>query len=128
MARAFAIFGAVGFFFWGGLHIAAAQQVYHLGLSLDAGVAQGRIFQDAFYLLAFAVLTMLSAVGWVWRNDARATWFTIVVTAIADVPFVVFLVAPGIVGPPISILGPGLWLVASISCLVALTLQRPRSS
>lgn len=128
MARVLAVLGAIGFFLWGALHIAAAQQVYHLGLTLDPGLAQGRIFQDASYLLAFALATMLLAIGWVWRNSALATWVTIVIGAIADVPFVVFLVVPGLVGPPVSVMGPALWLSSSLCSLIALALTRVEKS
>ena len=47
----YARLGAVAYVLWGLLHLQAARLVYMLGDSLEPGMVQGRIYQDAFNLL-----------------------------------------------------------------------------
>ena len=47
--------GSILYVLWGVLHIVAAFKVYTLGQSLEPGMVQGRIFQDAWNLLFFAL-------------------------------------------------------------------------
>jgi hypothetical protein len=56
---------------WGVLHLNAAYNVYKLGQTLDAGMVQGRIYQDAWNLLVFAVVAIGVAVWLNWRNSQR---------------------------------------------------------
>ena len=44
----FAKVGAMAYVMWGILHIQAARLVFLLGDSLEPGMVQGRIYQDAF--------------------------------------------------------------------------------
>lgn len=52
--------GAFLFFIWGLLHLIAAMSVFSLA-SEQSGVVQGRLFQDAAFLLFFAVLAMITS-------------------------------------------------------------------
>ena len=54
----FAKLGAVMYVLWGLLHIQAARLVYMLGNSLEAGMVQGRVYQDAFNLLFLRCLEL----------------------------------------------------------------------
>ena len=47
--------GAASYFLWGLLHVVAAYKVYALGQTLEPGMIQGRIYQDAWSLLFFAI-------------------------------------------------------------------------
>ena len=47
--------GAVAYILWGLLHIQAARMVYALGGTLEPGMVQARVFQDAWNLLVFAI-------------------------------------------------------------------------
>jgi hypothetical protein len=38
--------GAICYALWGCLHLQAAYAVYRVGVALDPGMAQGRVFQD----------------------------------------------------------------------------------
>ena len=58
----FAKLGAITYVLWGLLHIEAARRVYMLGQSLDPGMVQGRILQDAWNLLFFALFGIVVAV------------------------------------------------------------------
>lgn len=77
---------------------------------MDAGDIQGRL---AFFLAFFAVLAIITA-RYSWRNGRMAFWVNAIGTSAADVPFFLFLVAPGYVGPPASCAGPVVWILALI--------------
>jgi len=53
--------GAVMYIIWGLLHLKAAMSVYQLGTTLEPGMVQGRIFQDAGNLLFFAAVSIFVA-------------------------------------------------------------------
>ena len=96
----FAKLGAITYVLWGLLHIEAARRVYMLGQSLDPGMVQGRIFQDAWNLLFFALFGIVVAVIWNWRNSRLGYWLNLVVVSAGDI-------VPG--G-----LGPLLWVMALV--------------
>lgn len=110
MARALAIGGAVVYALWGILHLEAARGVWQLAGTLDAGDIQGRLQQDAFYLAFFAVFAIVVAATLNWRNSRLGFWLNAIAVSAADIPFILFLVLPGHVGPPAAVLGPALWL------------------
>ena len=62
MSNLFAKLGSITYVLWGILHIEAARRVYVLGQSLDVGMVQGRIFQDAWSLLFFALFGIVVGV------------------------------------------------------------------
>ncbi len=47
MNNLFAKSGSILYVLWGILHLEAARKVYLLGNTLDPGIVQGRIYQDA---------------------------------------------------------------------------------
>ena len=61
--------GAVFYIIWACLHLLAACSVYMLGRSLDSSMVQGRVFQDAWNLLFFAIIAMSVAAKLNWRNS-----------------------------------------------------------
>jgi hypothetical protein len=127
MARVLAGLGAVVFVLWGVTHLLAAQQAYALGLELEAGIVQGRVFQDAFFLAFFAVVTIVTGAGWSWRNSLGAYWINVAATSAADIPFITFLVMPGYVTPPASVIGPALWIAGVMLSTAAIVSARRAS-
>ena len=65
----YARLGAVAYVLWGLLHLRAARLVYMLGDSLEPGMVQGRIYQDAFNLLFFALFGIAVAVMLNWKKQ-----------------------------------------------------------
>ena len=110
----FAKLGAIAYILWGLLHLQAARLVYMLGGSLEPGMVQGRIFQDAFNLLFFAIFGITVAVWLNWRNSRLGYWLNLVVVSAADVGFIVYVLAPGYVPMVPGGLGPLLWVVALV--------------
>jgi hypothetical protein len=48
--------GAIAYAIWGLLHVQAAYAVYRVGVALEPGMVQGRVFQDSWNLLFFGRL------------------------------------------------------------------------
>ena len=45
--------GAIAYAIWGFLHLQAAHAVYRVGVALEPGMVQARVFQDSWNLLFF---------------------------------------------------------------------------
>ena len=104
--------GAALYFLWGVLHILAAYKVYVFGQTLDEGMLQGRIFQDAWNLLFFAFFAMVIAIKYNWHNHATGYWLALFVISMGDIGFIVTILIPGYLSLIPGIFGPLLWLLA----------------
>ena len=119
MSRTFARLGAITYVLWGLLHIIAAQKVYQLGQSLEPGMVQGRVFQDAWNLLFFALFGSVVAVFLNWKNSRLGYWLNLVVVSAGDIGYVLFLLLPGYIPWVPGGLGPLLWVLAALLSTVA---------
>lgn len=108
----FARLGAIAYILWGFLHIQAARMVYTLGDTLDPGMVQARIYQDAFNLLFFALFAIVVAFWLNWKNDKIGYWANLIVISAADVGFIYHVLMPGYVPMIPGGLGPLLWIIA----------------
>jgi hypothetical protein len=84
------IAGAICYALWGCLHLMAANAVYHLGATLEPGMVQGRIFQDAWNLLFFGVTAIAVALTLNIRNNVWGYWINVGVLALADTGLIFF--------------------------------------
>ena len=89
----------------------AANSVYKLAEG-TSGMVQGRLLQNAFYILFFAISGIVIALGFNWRNDRQGYWMNGILIAFADIPFVLFVLIPGLVPWWPGLTGPLLWIVA----------------
>jgi hypothetical protein len=105
--------GAGFYVLWGIFHLVAANSVYALA-EQSTGMVRGRLQQDAFYLLFFAIAGVLIAVTLNWRNDKQGYWMNGALLAVADIPFILFVLAPGLIPWWPGLAGPLLWLTAFI--------------
>ena len=121
----FAKVGAVAYVMWGILHIQAARLVFLLGGSLEPGMVQGRIYQDAFSLLFFAIFGIAVAVWLNWRNSRLGYWLNLVVISAADIGFIVYVLLPGYIPLVPGGLGPLLWVVAIIFSTLGILKSKP---
>jgi hypothetical protein len=125
MSRVFAVLGAAAYFAWGALHLLAAANSYMFAAKMEADVVQGRLFQNAFYVAAFAIVAVVVALGFNWKNSRAGYWINLLAVSVADIPFVLFVVLPGHMTGPESLLGPSLWLTGVVfSTLALLTVRR----
>jgi len=115
----FARAAAIAYVLWGVLHINAALLVYKLGLSLEPGMIQGRIFQDAWNLMFFAIFGIVVAVLLNWRNSKVGFWANLIVVSVGDIGFIVTMILPGYVAVIPGGLGPAVWLVAAALSTIA---------
>jgi hypothetical protein len=92
------------------LHYTAAYGVYRVGLSTQPSIVQGRLFQAAFYLVAFATAGIVVAATMNWRNTRAGFWVNALILAVGDIPFILFVLVPGYAPLLPGILGPALWV------------------
>ena len=112
--------GSVTYVLWGLLHLEAARRVYILGQSIDPGMIQARIYQDAWSLLFFAIFGIVVAVWLNWRNSYMGYWLNVVVVSAGDLGFIFFVLVPGYVPLVPGGLGPLLWILALIFSTLAI--------
>ncbi len=120
MSNLFAKLGSITYVLWGILHIVAARKVYILGQSLDPGMVQGRIFQDAWSLLFFAIFGIVVGIFLNWKNSRLGYWLNLIVVSAGDIGFVVFVLVPGYIPFMPGAIGPILWNLAVIFSTVGL--------
>ena len=106
--------GAVLYVLWGLLHLFAASQVFKLGSSLQLGMVQGRIYQNAWNLGYFAIFVVVIAVAYNWQNSPLGYWLNLITASVADIGFILFILVPGYLPLRPGILGPALWILAVI--------------
>ena len=112
---------AVVYVLWGLLHIAAARKVYLLGQTLEPGMVQGRIYQDAWNLLFFALFAIVVAVALNWKNSRMGYWLNLVVVSATDIGFIVAILIPGYLPLFPGTVGPILWIIALALSTIAIT-------
>ena len=112
MSNLFAKLGSITYVLWGILHIVAARKVYALGQTLDSGMVQGRIFQDAWNLLFFAIFGIVVGIFLNWKNSRLGYWLNLTVVSAGDIGFILFVLIPGYVPFMPGALGPILWVLA----------------
>ena len=114
MANIFAKLGAITYVLWGVLHIEAARKVYMLGQTLDSGIVQGRIYQDAWNLLFFALFGISVGIFLNWKNSRFGYWLNLIVVSAGDIGFIVAVLIPGYIPLIPGAIGPFLWILALI--------------
>ena len=104
--------GAILYILWGVLHIVAAYKVFSLGQTIEQGMVQGRLFQDAWNLLFFAIFGIIVAVVFNWKNNKIGYWLNLVVLSAGDIGFIITILIPGYLPLFPGAIGPILWLLA----------------
>jgi hypothetical protein len=107
--------GAILYVVWGTLHLLAAWGIHVLAASLPTGMAYGRMEQAAWNLALFALLAMVLGISLNWRNDKLGYWINLIVVAVVDVGFIIFIVVPGYVPASVaSLAGPIVYVASAI--------------
>jgi hypothetical protein len=106
--------GAICYALWGFLHLAAVSDQYKYALELEVGMTQGRLLQGASYLFVMSLIAIVVAMFMNWRNSRTGYWINLVVVALADIPFILFVLMPGHIAIFPGIVGPLLWAAGLI--------------
>jgi hypothetical protein len=105
--------GALCYVVWAFLHFQAAWAVFHMGEGMASSPARGRVLQDAWNLLAFAVAALWLAATLNWRGHRWGFWINLGVISVADLGFVLFVLAPGYAPLWPGVLGPVFWVAGA---------------
>jgi hypothetical protein len=81
---------------------------------------QGRIYQDAWNLLFFALFGIAVGVILNWKNSRLGYWLNLIVVSAGDIGYIGFVLIPGHVPFMPGALGPILWILAVIFSTIGL--------
>ena len=118
--------GSILYIIWGLLHIIAAKKVYHLAQTLESGMVQGRVIQNAWNLLFFAVFAIVIAIFMNWKNSKTGYWLNLVVVSAADVGFILAILMPGYLPIVPGIVGPAVWILALVFSTIGIIKEKER--
>jgi|SRR5271154_4024936 len=110
--------GALFYVAWGLFHVHVAWTIYQLGAT-QTGIAQGRTFQLAAYMLTISLFVVFVASLLNWRNDPRGYWLNLCVAGWADAVWVAVVVLPGYVGLTRGLVPPAIFVAGAISTTIA---------
>jgi hypothetical protein len=110
--------GALLYSAWGLFHIHVAWDIYELGTTQD-GIARGRTFQLAAYMLTIAVFVVVIGLLLNWRNNRIGYWLNLCVAGWADSVWVFVVVLPGYVGFVRGFLPPAIFVAAAVATTIA---------
>jgi hypothetical protein len=69
--------GALCYSVWGLFHVNVAHDIYELG-STHTGMAQGRLYHLAAYMMCIAVFAIVTGAVRNWRNGVLGCWLNLV--------------------------------------------------
>lgn len=81
---------------------------------MSSGMPAGRVIQDAWNLMWFAIISLLGAVIFNWRNDLRGWWINLAAVSVADLGFIFYVLIPGYVPVWPGIAGPIFWILGLV--------------
>jgi len=112
--------GAILYCLWAVLHVNAAIATYELGATLEAGLVQGRVYQDAWNLLFVAIAVLVIAILLNWKNSRLGFWLNLGIASVTDMGFIIHVLVPEYVPLIPAGAGPVLWVFAIIFTAMAL--------
>jgi len=112
--------GAALYLLWGVLHVNAAIATYELGATLEPGLVQGRVYQDAWNLLFVAIAVSVIAILLNWKNSRLGFWLNLGIASITDMGFIIHVLVPEHVPFIPAVAGPVLWVLAVIFTAIAM--------
>ena len=116
----FAKIGAVLYMLWGILHVFAAYKVVILAQTLEQGMVQGRLYQDAWNLLFFALFGIVVGILYNWKNSKIGYYLNLIVVSTGDIGFIITILLPGYLPLFPGLIGPLLWLLALTFSTIAI--------
>jgi hypothetical protein len=110
--------GAIAYAAWGVFHLGVARDIYELGAA-QTGIAQGRLFQLAAYMLCIALFAIGVGLVGNWRNSRRAYWLNLCVLGWADGVWVLVVVLPGYVPLLRGLAPPAIFVLGAVLTTIA---------
>ena len=110
--------GALCYITWGIFHINVAHDIYALG-SAQTGIARGRLYQLAAYMLCIALFAVVTGAAGNWRNGVRSYWLNLIVVGSADLVWVLVVVLPGYTPLLRGLLPPAVYVLGALLTTVA---------
>lgn len=117
-AHAAARIGALCYAAWGTFHVHVAYEIYGLGRPLT-GIAQGRMYQLAVYMLTLSLFVIGVGVLLNWRNSRLGFWLNLCVAGWADGIWVLVVVLPGYVPLARGLTPPAIFLAGAVATAMA---------
>jgi hypothetical protein len=114
----YARIGAIIYILWSVLHIFAAWFILDPALApleeLDPSAAHGRIYQNSGLMLTISIVSIMVAWKMNWHNNALGYWLNLLLVSGTDIAFISFVLIPGYEPPLQGLVGPALWIIATI--------------
>jgi hypothetical protein len=104
--------GAICYIAWGAFHISVAHDIYLLGAP-QTGIAQGRLFQLAAYLLTIALFAVIVGAFGNWRNNSTAYSLNLCVVGWVDGIWTLVVVLPGYVPALRGLIPPAIFVLGA---------------
>ena len=117
--------GAVLYLLWGILHLFAALDAFRLAGAAEEGLAQGRLYQNAWHMAFFAAVAMIVAIRMNWRNSVLGYQTNLIIVSAANLGYILFVLLPGHIAMWPGIFGPFLWLATLAVSTLAIRLDPP---
>ena len=105
----------------------AASKVYKLAMTVDPGMVKGRLMQDAWNLLFFAVFAIIVAILFNSKNNPLGYWLNLIVISVADIGFMITILIPGYLPLVPGIIGPAVWISAIIFSTIGFISYKERA-
>jgi hypothetical protein len=105
--------GALCYAVWGLFHCKVAWDIARLGLA-QHGLAQGRLYQLAAYMLTIALFVLVVGLSRNWRNDRFGYWLNLCVAGWADGIWIAVVVLPGYVDPLRGFVPPAIFAAGAV--------------
>jgi hypothetical protein len=109
--------GAICYVIWGVFHVYVARQIYLLGAA-QAGIAQGRLYQLAAYMLTISLFVICVGVLLNWRNSRAGFYLNLCVAGWADTVWVLVVVLPGYVNLARGFIPPAIFAMGAIATMI----------
>ena len=106
--------GAVAYVLWGVLHLLASVQGFRMAADIEDALVQGRLFQNSWNLAFFSLVAIAVGALMNWRGNRTGYWVNLVTVSAADIGFIIFVLAPGLIPLFPGILGPVFWLLGAL--------------
>ncbi len=116
----FAKIGAGFYVLWGLVHLQAAYQEFVLAAGVSPGLEHGKLNQEAWDLLFFALAAILIALIYNWKNNRMGFWLNLVLVSAADLGFIIYVLIPGYVTFFPGIIGPVFWIAGAVFTAIGL--------